>query len=83
MGEAKDELVAEVPIRPWGVRALATASGTAERIERDGQIRLWWEGTPVYLFFNYAPVHDEAALNRRTVPFEGTKIPVLGPVEPA
>ena len=55
--------------------------GTAETIEREGQIRLWWEGTPVDLFFNYAPVHDEAALNRRMVPFEGEKIPVLGPVE--
>jgi hypothetical protein len=53
----------------------------ADLIARDGQIRLWWEGTPVDLFFNYAPVHDDAALNRRTVPFEGAKIPVLGPVE--
>src|SRR5436305_7760219 len=42
---------------------------TEDVIARDGQIRLWWEGTPVDLFFNYAPVHDEAARNRRTVPF--------------
>jgi hypothetical protein len=55
--------------------------GSATTIARDGQVRLWWEGTPVDLFFNYAPVHDEAAVNRRTVPFEGVKIPVLGPVE--
>ena len=53
----------------------------AEAIARDGQIRLWWEGTPVDLFFDYAPVHAEAARHRRTVPFEGVKIPVLGPVE--
>ena len=63
---------------PEGVEQPA---GTAETIEREGQIRLWWEGTPVDVFFNYAPVHDDAALNRRMVPFEGTKIPVLGPVE--
>jgi len=50
-------------------------------IARDGQIRLWWEGTPTDLFFDYAPIHDEAARNRRTVPFEGIRIPVLGPVE--
>ena len=56
-------------------------AGTAETIARDGQIRLWWKKTPLDLFFNYAPVHDEAAVNRRTVPFEGIKIPVLGPVE--
>ncbi len=28
-GEAKDELVVEVPIRPWGVQAIASASGTS------------------------------------------------------
>lgn len=55
--------------------------GTAERIARDGQIRLWWGQTPVDLFFDYEPIHDQAASNRRTVPFEGTRIPVLGPTE--
>jgi hypothetical protein len=55
--------------------------GVAEAIERDGQVRLWWDGTPVDLFFDYDPVHSEAARNRRTVPFEGVRIPVLGPVE--
>ena len=54
---------------------------TIEEIERNGQIRLWWGKTPVDLFFSYEPLHDEAARNRRTVPFEGTEIPVLGPVE--
>jgi uncharacterized protein YfaS (alpha-2-macroglobulin family)/TolA-binding protein len=28
-GEAKDELVVEVPVRPWGMPAYATASGTS------------------------------------------------------
>jgi hypothetical protein len=55
--------------------------GTSDAIARDGQVRLWWEGTPIDLFFDYAPVHAEAARNRRTVPFEGARIPVLGPVE--
>lgn len=54
---------------------------TEDVIARDGQVRLWWEGTPIDLFFDYAPVHAEAARNRRTVPFEGIKIAVLGPVE--
>jgi hypothetical protein len=56
-------------------------SGTAAVIARDGQVRLWWDGTPLDLFFDYDPVHEEAARNRRTVPFEGVRIPVLGPVE--
>jgi len=29
IGEARDAIVAEVPIRPWGVQAFASASGTA------------------------------------------------------
>ncbi|HEX8744568.1 MAG TPA: nucleotidyl transferase AbiEii/AbiGii toxin family protein [Thermoleophilaceae bacterium] len=63
---------------PEGV---ARPEGTAATIERDGQVRLWWDDTPVDLFFDYVPVHEEAARNRRTVPFEGTRIPVLGPTE--
>ena len=55
--------------------------GIEETIARDGQTRLWWDDTPLDLFFDYVPVHEEAARNRRTVPFEGTRIPVLGPVE--
>ena len=55
--------------------------GTAATIARDGQIRLWWGETPVDLFFDYAPVHAEAASHRRTVPFAGSRIPVLGPDE--
>jgi hypothetical protein len=55
--------------------------GTEESIRRDGQIRLWWDETPVDLFFDYAPVHADAARERQTVPFAGTEIPVLGPIE--
>ena len=60
---------------------IAQAEDTAAVIARDGQVRLWWDGTPIDLFFNYAPIHDEAARHRRSVEFEGTRIPVLGPVE--
>ena len=50
-------------------------------IARDGQIRLWWYGTPVDLFFDYAPVHAAAARHRRWVRFEGIDLPVLAPTE--
>ena len=56
-------------------------AGTAEKLARDGQIRLFWDDTPVDLFLDYAPIHEEAARHRRNVPFEGETIPVLGPVE--
>ena len=54
---------------------------TADTIASDGQVRLWWDETPVDLFFDYVPVHADAARHRRIVPFAGTRIPVLGPVE--
>jgi len=60
---------------------VAVPDGTAETIARDGQIRLWWDETPVDLFFDYVPVHEAARAHRKTVPFEGTRIPILGPVE--
>jgi len=50
-------------------------------ILRDGQRRLWWDDTPVDVFFDYAPVHADAAAHRAIVPFAGREIPVLGPVE--
>lgn len=56
-------------------------AGTLEKLERDGQIRLLWDDTPVDLFLDYAPIHEEAARHCRNVPFEGETIPVLGPVE--
>ena len=58
---------------------VAQPPGTEEVIARDGQVRLWWDDTPLDLFFNYAPVHEDAARHRRTVPFADTRIPVLGP----
>ncbi len=63
---------------PEGV---AQPAGTLDTIARDAQVRLWWEGTPVDLFFDAVPVHAATARNRRDVPFEGEWIPVLGPTE--
>ena len=63
---------------PAGVRQPPDLEAT---IARDGQVRLWWDETPVDLFFDYEPVHEQAARNVRMMPFEGTEIPVLGPVE--
>jgi hypothetical protein len=61
--------------------AIEWTSDTVATITRDGQIRLWWEETPVDLFFDYVELHADAARNRRLVPFAGEQIPVLGPVE--
>jgi hypothetical protein len=55
--------------------------GVADVIARDGQVRLWWDETPIDLFFDYVPLHRAAAEHRQTVPFADARIPVLGPVE--
>lgn len=55
--------------------------GTLDKIERDGQVRLWWNETPLDLFFDYAPIHAEAARHRKVVPFAETRIPILAPGE--
>jgi len=63
---------------PAGISQPDDAAGT---IARDAQIRLWWDEVPVDLFFDYVPIHADAARNRRRVPFAGTRVPVLGPTE--
>jgi nucleotidyltransferase AbiEii toxin of type IV toxin-antitoxin system len=73
--ERAEEVLSALP------EAVERPPGVVERIARDGQTRLLWEIVPVDLFFDYAPVHADAAANRRMVPFAGTEIPVLGPVE--
>lgn len=51
---------------------------TTTTVARDGQVRLWWDGTPLDLFFDYAPIHASAARRSRLVPFAGVELPVLG-----
>lgn len=47
------------------------------RIEETGQVRLKWEETPVDLFFNNLPLHEEVAAGRVTVDLDGHEIPIL------
>jgi hypothetical protein len=48
-----------------------------ERAERDGQVRLRWEITPIDLFFNVLPFHEDVKKNVRHVPLGERTIPVL------
>jgi hypothetical protein len=48
-----------------------------ERIERDGQARLLWDGTPVDVFFAYDELHESSMQRRRTVEFGEDLIHVL------
>jgi hypothetical protein len=45
--------------------------------ERDGQVRVWWDDTPLDLFFAVHEFHRDVAANVRLVPFVGREIPVI------
>lgn len=66
------ELVAALP-RPITVTGEERAA-----LGRDGQVRLWWDGTPVDLFLSTHPFHDHAEASTRRVPFAGVEeLPIL------
>lgn len=48
-----------------------------EAIARDGQTRLWWETTPVDVFFDTTPFHLDAATRVRVERFAGADVPFL------
>lgn len=48
------------------------------QVERDGQVRLFWDETPVDLFFSTAAFHDVAEAHTEVVSFAGSRIPILG-----
>jgi hypothetical protein len=62
-------------LKPLGIDTEADVS----ELERDGQIRLWWDRNAVDLFFSYDPFHDEMHRAARRVPFGETTLPILSP----
>lgn len=48
-----------------------------ERIEHDGQQRLWWDATPIDVFLNTTEFHAQAATRARWELFEGIELPFL------
>ena len=49
--------------------------------ERDGQSRLWWDHTPVDVFFNTTSFHEQVAGRVRTETFAGSEVPFLSCVD--
>jgi hypothetical protein len=58
----------EVTVRPRDI----------ETAEREGQVRVWWEDTPIDVFLNVHELHEQFAGEVRWVSFEDHTIPVLG-----
>jgi hypothetical protein len=74
-------------VEPSAFRAVADAVGPlgvrtdvdARALERDGQCRLWWERTPLDLFFAYDEIHEAMRRGARIVPFGEDRLPILSP----
>jgi hypothetical protein len=58
--------------------AVAVDDDDIEAATRDGQVRVWWDDTPVDVFLDVHAFHRNVASGVREVAFEGTTIPVLG-----
>ncbi len=56
---------------------VAHSEDDATRLARDGQVRLWWDATPVDLFLNTTPFHATAARRARWERFAGRLVPFL------
>ena len=48
-----------------------------ELITREGQVRVWWENTPIDLFLNTLPLHKQMARRCRWESFGGATVPFL------
>jgi hypothetical protein len=57
--------------------AVLTNPAAIRAVERDGQTRVWWDHTPIDLFFSYHEFHEHLATRVRRVPFGDDEIPVL------
>jgi hypothetical protein len=72
---APDRVTEVFAALPAGVTVTAL---NVEQAERDGQVRVWWEDTPIDVFLDVLPLHAEVAREVRRVPFAERTIPVLG-----
>jgi hypothetical protein len=48
-----------------------------QRTETDGQVRLWWDETPVDIFLSTTEFHDQVATRIRVEPFARTEVPFV------
>jgi hypothetical protein len=66
-----DDVLAALP------RKVAVTDEATSLLARDGQVRLWWDGTPVDVFLDTTEFHHQAADRARWEDFGGTMLPFL------
>jgi predicted nucleotidyltransferase len=57
---------------------IAHSSDDEQSVVDSDQVRLWWDDTPVDLFFAASDFHMQVAGRTRRVPFAGSHVNVLG-----
>jgi hypothetical protein len=62
---------------PLGVEPPTPAMRRA--LEREEQVRLDWDGTPLDLFFSYNELHHACVERKRVVPFGRERLTILSP----
>jgi hypothetical protein len=58
-------------------RGVTVTEEDIAKVERDGQARLDWDGTPVDVFLNNVPLHEAVAGAVVWVPLAGREVPIL------
>jgi hypothetical protein len=58
-------------------RGIACNEREFKALERDGQVRLWWDRTPIDVFLNTTPFHLEVLGRCREESFGGAEIPFV------
>jgi len=56
---------------------ISVSTADVDEVAREGQTRLWWDDTPIDVFFNNHPFHDAVAGGVTWVVLERREIPVL------
>ena len=69
-----DEIDPALAALPEGI---SITEANRRELNADGQSRLWWDSTPVDVFFNTTPFHEAAAIRTRFEQFGGAAIPFL------
>ena len=69
--ERVDDVAAALPAK------ISVSAADRGLLNREGQCRLWWDTTPVDVFLNTTPFHDEVATRVRWEPFADRELPFL------
>ncbi len=69
--ERIDDLLAAVPA------GVTWTDDDRRLLERDGQVRIWWDTTPLDIFMNTTEFHEQAAQRARLEEFAGVAVPFL------